>query len=180
VIGQRLGVLVGEWDASGGIDPSAASAWLSRQSTGPLIGTVRQMGIHDGLTVETTLDRRSSPSSTITRSTNAGAARCDGIEAFTELATLLLPGWHVEAVEDVAFSAPFKFYRNEPRSVYLTARLRAVSDTIVADCQLVGTRHLPSQPQPQRTTHFTARVRLAGALRSRGGRRSRIPPTAPR
>ena len=40
-----------------------------------------------------------------------------GIEAFAEAALWMLPGWHVEAIEDVNFLAPFKFYRNEPRTL---------------------------------------------------------------
>ena len=39
-----------------------------------------------------------------------------GIEAFAEAALCLLPGWHVEAIEDISFLAPFKFYRSEPRA----------------------------------------------------------------
>ena len=41
-----------------------------------------------------------------------------GIEAFAEAALCLLPGWHVEAIEDISFLAPFKFYRSEPRTVF--------------------------------------------------------------
>ena len=40
-----------------------------------------------------------------------------GIEAFAEAAPALAPGWRVDAVEDVDFLAPFKFYRGEPRAV---------------------------------------------------------------
>ena len=29
----------------------------------------------------------------------------------------LLPGWNIEAIEDVEFFAPFKFYHNKPRTV---------------------------------------------------------------
>ena len=47
-----------------------------------------------------------------------------GLEGFAELATLAAPGWHMVGIEDVEFLAPFKFYRNEPRTVTLTA-LRA-------------------------------------------------------
>ena len=40
-----------------------------------------------------------------------------GIEAFAEAASLLAPeGWHVDAVEDVDFLVPVKFYRDEPGS----------------------------------------------------------------
>ena len=33
----------------------------------------------------------------------------------------MLPGWHVEAIEDVNFLAPFKFYQSEPRTVIIEA-----------------------------------------------------------
>ena len=46
-----------------------------------------------------------------------------GIEAFAEAALCLLPGWHVEALEDVNFLAPFKFYRGEPREVRVETRI---------------------------------------------------------
>ena len=36
-----------------------------------------------------------------------------GTEAFAEAAQLLAPGWQVEAIEDVEFLAPFKWYRDE-------------------------------------------------------------------
>jgi hypothetical protein len=84
-----------------------------------------------------------------------------GIEAFAEAALCLLPGWHVESVEDVNFLAPFKFYRGEPREVQVETRIHPHGDELVADCRLIGQRSLPNQTAPQRTTHFTARVRLA-------------------
>jgi hypothetical protein len=39
--------------------------------------------------------------------------------------------------------------------------LRPKGDGLVADCRLIGRRRLPNQPEPQATTHFTGRVRLA-------------------
>ncbi len=36
---------------------------------------------------------------------------------------------------------------------------------MVADCRLIGRRTLPNQAEPQETTHFTARVRLAASSR---------------
>ena len=83
-----------------------------------------------------------------------------GIEAFAEAALCLLPGWHVEAIEDVNFLAPFKFYRNEPRTVTVEASFIRSGDGLLADCRLIGRRSLPNQAEPQVTTHFTARVRL--------------------
>ena len=83
-----------------------------------------------------------------------------GIEAFAEAALWMLPGWHVEAIEEVDFLAPFKFYRNEPRTLTIQAVFYPHGDDLTADCRLIGSRPLPNQAEPQVTTHFTARVRL--------------------
>ncbi len=85
-----------------------------------------------------------------------------GVEAFAEAALCLLPGWHVEAIEDVNFLAPFKFYRKEPRTVTVEAAIHPQRDNLnlLADCRLTGSRSLPNQAEPQVTTHFTARVQL--------------------
>jgi hypothetical protein len=72
----------------------------------------------------------------------------------------MLPGWHAEAVEDVNFLAPFKFYRSEPRALTTEATFYPEGDSVIAECRLIGRRSLPNQKDPQITTHFTARVRL--------------------
>ena len=90
-----------------------------------------------------------------------------GIEAFAEASRALAPGYEVVAVEDVEFLAPFKLYRDEPRTAEVRARLRrGEHGELLADCVLVGRRTLPNQPE-QVTTHFTGRVVLApeGAAR---------------
>jgi hypothetical protein len=91
-----------------------------------------------------------------------------GIEAFAEAAQWMLPGWHVEAVEEVNFLAPFKFYRNEPRVLTIQAAFYPQGECLLADCQLTGSRPLPNQPEPQIITHFTGRVRLTKDPRSLG------------
>jgi len=91
-----------------------------------------------------------------------------GVEAFAEAALCLLPGWHVEAIEDVNFLAPFKFYRKEPRTVTVEAVVypqgvihpQRDNLTLLATCRLTGSRSLPNQADSQVTTHFTAQVRL--------------------
>jgi hypothetical protein len=83
-----------------------------------------------------------------------------GIEAFAEAALCVHPGWHIEAIEEVNFLAPFKFYRDEPRTVFIQAHFYPQGERLVADCRLVGRRTLPNQAQPQETIHFTARVRV--------------------
>jgi len=84
-----------------------------------------------------------------------------GIEAFAEAALWVHPGWNVEAVEEVNFLAPFKFFRDEPRTVTIQAVYYPQGESLVADCRLIGRRTLLNQSEPQETTHFTARVRLS-------------------
>ena len=69
-----------------------------------------------------------------------------GMEGFAEVAHALLPGWSVAAIEDVDMRAPFKFYRDEPRTLELSALLRDGGDgTLQADCRLVGRRDAAGQ-----------------------------------
>jgi hypothetical protein len=44
--------------------------------------------------------------------------------------------------------------------VIVEAAIRPSGSDLVAKCRLIGSRLLPNQPEPQTTTHFTARVRL--------------------
>ncbi|WIX98587.1 SDR family NAD(P)-dependent oxidoreductase [Amycolatopsis mongoliensis] len=152
VVAGELGALVGERD---GID-------AARFPAGPMVGEVERMGVYDGLVVHTTLDPGEQPF--------LGDHRIDGtavlpgvlgIEAFAEAAALPLPGWRPVAIEDVEFLAPCKFYRDEPRTLTVTAVFRADGDGLVAECALTGSRQLAGQAEPQVTTHFTGRVRLA-------------------
>jgi hypothetical protein len=134
-----------------------------------MIGTLAGMPIADGLVVETRLDPREQPFLNDHRIDGVAVLPgVMGIEAFAEAATLLLPSWRLAAIEDVAFLAPLKFYRDEPRAVTITALLRASEGGIVATCRLVATRQLPNQTEPQRTVHFVGRVRLAPAAAALG------------
>ncbi|HSP08096.1 MAG TPA: SDR family NAD(P)-dependent oxidoreductase, partial [Candidatus Dormibacteraeota bacterium] len=156
VIAGRLGSLLDEWHETGGVDQSALV------SSSPMIGEAVRMGVHGGLTVETTLDP-----------TKQGFLRDHamegtpllpgvmGIEAFAELASLPLPGWSVAAIEDMRFEAPFKFYRAEPRTLTLHATFAQAGDDLVADCSLIGVRLLRTGLDPRVTKHFAGRVRLS-------------------
>ena len=66
----------------------------------------------------------------------------------------------MEAIEDVEFLAPFKFYRNEPRTLVIQAAFHCGDGCLFADCRLIGRRQLANQAEPQLTTHFTGRVKL--------------------
>ena len=155
VIGQRLGILLNEWDATGGLDRQRLP------KPGPMIGDVTGASLYDGVTIETTLDPEAQPFLHDHKIDGTPVMPgVMGIEAFAEAAALMLPGWHVEAVEDVDFQAPLKFYRNEARTVTIQAVFHQEGDAVVADCRLIGRRSVPNQTEPQLTTHFTARVWL--------------------
>ena len=162
LVADRLGAMLEEFHATGGLDPARMDA--AAGVAGPMIGSVVAMGIHTGLVVETRLD----PSQPFLNDHRIDGTPVlpgvMGIEGFAEVATLLLPDdWQVQRVEDVRFLAPLKFYRDEPRLVRLEATLRPEGDGLVADCRLLGSRTLPGQATPQVTTHFTARVHVGCA-----------------
>jgi hypothetical protein len=163
VIGQRLGVLLNEWDATGGLDTSATEVSKSSLAPGPgpMFGKIASVALQSGISVETTLDPAMQPFLHDHQIDGTPVLPgVMGVEAFAEAALCLLPGWHVAAIEDVNFLAPFKFYRNEPRVVTVGAVIYPERNALVADCRLTGSRALPNQTEPQVTTHFTARVRL--------------------
>ncbi len=169
VIGQRLGVLLKEWDTTSGLDVSAIeAAWKSSPTIGPMVAKLGSLSISDGYTIETTLDPQVQPFLHDHQIDGTPVLPgVMGIEAFAEAALCLLPGWQVEAIEDIAFLAPFKFYRGEPRVLRIETRIHTLApqhDRLAAECRLIGYRTLPNQTEPQLTTHFTARVRLAKQL----------------
>jgi NAD(P)-dependent dehydrogenase (short-subunit alcohol dehydrogenase family) len=157
VVGGAFGRLLDELDPTGGVNPEALA-------TGelPMIGSALGMGIQDGLRVETELDPRQQPFLDHHRIDGTPVLPgVMGIEAFAELARLPLPGHVVTEISDVSFLAPFKFYRDEPRTLLLEATFHPDGDDILARCRLVGTRVLAGRDEPQATTHFQATVRLS-------------------
>ncbi len=163
VVAQRLGIMLNEWDETGGLDIEALAASLGTRmpAQGPMIGKITGMTLNGGLTMETTLDPTAQPFLYDHRIDGTPVLPgVMGIEAFAEATLCVHPGWHIEAIEEVNFLAPFKFYRDEPRKAFIQALFYPQGDNLVADCRLVGRRTLPNQSQPQETIHFTARVRL--------------------
>ncbi len=163
VIAQRLGIMLNEWDETGGLDTKALAAVLLKQTPaqGPMVGRITGMTLTGGLTMETTLDPAAQAFLYDHRIDGTPVLPgVMGIEAFAEAALCVHPGWHIEAIEEVNFLAPFKFYRDEPRTVFIQAQFYPQGNGLVADCRLVGRRTLPNQQQPQETIHFTARVRV--------------------
>jgi 3-hydroxymyristoyl/3-hydroxydecanoyl-(acyl carrier protein) dehydratase len=162
VIGQRLGVFLNEWDSTGGLGASSAQAGKQLPAMGPMAGKVACMSLYDGYAVETTLDPPTQPFLHDHQIDGTPVLPgVMGIEAFAEAALCILPGWRVEAIEDISFIAPFKFYRSESRAVRIETQIHPQAEQLMADCRLIGYRSLPNLKEPQATTHFTARVRLA-------------------
>lgn len=162
LIAEGLGGLVNEWDASGGVEPAAVSEQLS--TIGPMAGNLAALPINGELKLEASLDPKTQPFLYDHQIDGTPVLPgVMGVEAFAEAALSLVPGWCIDQIEDVDFSSALKFYRSEPRTVSTHARFRAASDHVLADCSLIGTRLLPGKSEPQVTTHFTGRVRLANS-----------------
>ncbi|MGA2369123.1 MAG: SDR family NAD(P)-dependent oxidoreductase [Candidatus Korobacteraceae bacterium] len=160
LIAKRIGSLLNEWDATGGLDVAALAA--SGEFQGPMVGKITGVGIYSGLTMETTLNPKLEPFLYDHQIDGIPVLPgVMGIEAFAEAALCLHPGWHIEAIEEVNFLAPFKFYKDEPRTVMIQAILYGQGEKLIADCRLFGRRKLAGQTEPQETTHFTARVRVS-------------------
>ncbi len=163
VVAQRLGILLKEIDATGGLDMAAVEASSDNRlaTQGLMIGKIASMGIYSGLTIETTLDPKIQPFLHDHQIDGTPVLPgVMGIESFAEAALSLLPSWNIEAIEGVQFLAPFKFYRNKPRAVTVEAISYQLDGAVVADCRLIGYRTIKKQAEPEVTTHFTGRVRL--------------------
>ena len=68
------------------------------------------------------------------------------------------------AIEEVQFLTPFKFYRNQSRTLTIQAEYSIDKEDIVADCRILGSRILHGQSEPEVTLHFSGRVRLVSGL----------------
>jgi malonyl CoA-acyl carrier protein transacylase/3-oxoacyl-(acyl-carrier-protein) synthase/acyl carrier protein len=155
VVAGALGALAAEFHVTGGLDPASVTA------DGPLVGEVVHASVHDGLVVRTTLDPTARPFLDHHRIDGMPVLPgVMGMEAFAEAARVLVPDLHVAAVENVDFRAPLKFYRDEPRTLTITALLHPDGDDLLAECRLSAERTLPGADEPQSTVHFTGSVRL--------------------
>jgi len=159
VIGQRLGVLLQEWDNTGGLE---VEQMTQRPAQGPMIGKIARAGVFEPIRIETNLDPKVQPFLYDHQIEGTPVLPgVMGIEAFAEAALSMLPNSCVAAIENISFSAPFKFYRNQPRTLTIETTVHGQGEGILADCRLTGERLLPNQTEPQITTHFTGCVKVA-------------------
>ncbi|HXJ90305.1 MAG TPA: SDR family oxidoreductase [Candidatus Binatia bacterium] len=162
VIAQRLGVLLNEFDKDGGLDESSEELRRNIPQKRLMVDKVASMSLYHGYSIETTLDPQVQPFLHDHQIDGTPVLPgVMGVEAFAEAALCLLPGWHVESVEDISFLAPFKFYRGEPRSLRIEAQVCPHAGHLIAECRLIGKRSLANQVESQQTTHFTGHVRLS-------------------
>ncbi|MFW2382364.1 MAG: SDR family NAD(P)-dependent oxidoreductase, partial [Acidimicrobiales bacterium] len=158
IVAGTLGMMAGEYADDGGVNPAGL---VGDSAPGPMIGAAT-VSLHDGVVVRTTLDPAEQPFLNDHRIDGVPVLPgVMGMEAFAEAARLVAPDHHVVAVEEVAFNAPLKFYRDEPRELTISAVVQPDGEGFIADCRLIAERLLPGSDTPQRTTHFTGRVRLS-------------------
>jgi acyl transferase domain-containing protein len=160
VIAGGLGVMLAE-------DPERArldGAYTANIPAGPMVDRVAEMSLHRGLVVETELDPKVQPFLDHHRIDGiAVLPGVMGLEAMAEAARVAFPELRVASLENVAFHAPFKFYRDEPRIVTVRVRYDADGADVLARCAVEGSRMLMGRDAPEVTVHFTGTVRLTGA-----------------
>jgi hypothetical protein len=131
-----------------------------------MVGQVEAASVLHGLVVRTTLDPTEQGFLTDHRQ-DGKTALFPGVmymESFAEASRLLVPDWHVVAVENLVIPAGLKFFRDEPRTVTITSLLRPDPDdrdVLVAECAVTSERVLPGSDRPQQTVHARGQVRLA-------------------
>jgi malonyl CoA-acyl carrier protein transacylase len=170
VVGQRLGVLTEEFDPDGGLDTTkVAQALAERDHPCLMVGKVVAARLYGGLEVETSLDPQAQPF--LYDHQIDGIPVLPGVmgtEAFAEIVSLLTPGYRVAAIQNEQFHSPFKFYRNQPRTLYLTATISPASGgELIAHTALRSVTEAPRPGLPAREDlHFTAEVRLTHDMAS--------------
>ncbi len=164
LVAGALGVLLEERHPSGGVDAEGATEALAGR-VGPMTGRIVEFSVGGGLRVLIELDPGEQAFLHDHRIEGIPVLPgVMGMEGFAEAARLLLPDWHVVALEGVQLLVPFKFYRDEPRTLEVRAVVRDGGDgTLVADCELIGRRALHGKGE-QEARHVTGRVRLAREL----------------
>ncbi len=165
VVAGRLGAWLEERDPSGGLDAEKAGAFLaSRQPRLPMVEKIVACKLYGGVEIETTLDPREQPF-LFDHAPDPETPWLPGVmatEALAEAAVVLAPGYHVAAVENVQMLGAFKFFRMEPRTLYLSAVVTAGGGgELVARATLRSiTRPAKDNVPPQVKEHFVADVRL--------------------
>ncbi len=165
VVAGRLGAWLHEKHPTGGLDVDALHAQLAaRPNPLLMVGKVTAANLFGGLQVETTLDPTQQPF-LFDHQVEPGVAWLPGVmgtEALGEVASLLAPGRHVAAVEDLNILSAFKFHRDKPQTLYLSASGRPQADGTLRVRALLKSRFQPPKPDlpPTIKEHFEATLLL--------------------
>ncbi|HVI94916.1 MAG TPA: polyketide synthase dehydratase domain-containing protein, partial [Anaeromyxobacter sp.] len=169
VVGGRLGMLVEERDATGGLDLDQVQARLAQRAR-PLamVGEVTGAPLYGGLIVETRLDPGEQPF--LFDHQIDGVPVLPGVmgaEAFAEVASALCPDRIVAGLRDVEFLRPFKFHRMNPATLHLAAVGRpGADDAVLVEVRLSSVLQPKPDAPPQERLHFRASVVLERAALS--------------
>jgi malonyl CoA-acyl carrier protein transacylase len=158
VAAQSLGVMLNEFSEDGGYD-SDSFADIAEKLL--MVDKITDAGIYKGYTTEVTLDPKEQPF--LFDHQIGGKAVLPGvmgIEAMSQAASVLAPDYKVSTIANVSFKAPFKFYKDEPRKVYVIVKHERRDHMILAHCTLLGKRKLHGQDVEKVSEHFTAEVWL--------------------
>ncbi|MFN8443174.1 MAG: SDR family NAD(P)-dependent oxidoreductase [Caldilineaceae bacterium] len=150
LVAGRLGAWMAEKDATGGLDVDKVNAQLAqRKSPLQMVGTVKGCKLYGGIEVETTLDPTVQPF-LFDHQVDPGVPWLPGVmgvESLAELASVMAPGYSVAALKDLNILGAFKFHRNKPQTLYLSATIKPAADgTLIANCTL---RSLFQPPKPE-------------------------------
>ena len=167
LVGIQLGILTAELDPQGGIDlERVRQALAAREQPLVMIGSLTSANLYGGIEAETIQDPTVQPFLYDHRID--GTAVLPGVmgtEAFAELVSLLAPGYQVAQIDRDRFSSPFKFYRDQPRTLHLSAIIRPQANgELLAHTELRSVLKPPTPGLPEHVTlHFSADLRLTRA-----------------
>ncbi|MCL4830267.1 MAG: SDR family NAD(P)-dependent oxidoreductase, partial [Caldilinea sp.] len=168
VVAGRLGAWLDEKDPTGGLDVEKINAQLAeRKNPLLMIGQVKSFKLYGGIEVETTLDPKVQPF-LFDHAPDEGTPWLPGVmatEALAELASITAPGYRVASVENEQMLGAFKFFRMEPRTLYLSATVKpAANGDLLAKATLRSVTKPAKEGLPvQVKEHFIATVRLTTA-----------------
>jgi NAD(P)-dependent dehydrogenase (short-subunit alcohol dehydrogenase family) len=161
VVAQSLGMMMNEFDQSGGLDIEKINIQVM-DNKNLMVEQVEGMGLYSGLITRSGFDPKEQ-GFLYDHEINGTPVLPGvmGVEAMVSAAKVLFPDRHVTAVDQVEFYAPFKFYRSEPRDVFVEVQYGTDHKDVIACCTLIGKRKLLGQDTEEVKVHFKAIVRLS-------------------